>query len=220
MSDPFAETASSMVDDEHTIPPLQPDEVEPEPIDHEADRVLDSRRMIVRSLDDDGGETIEFTHDGANDKVYAAVAAKYAKQMSSHLSGAERKKLSMQIMREVAAEKSAQSASRELALRRVSKAADEPTGVPVSTKKRVAVTFEFGPLGSHKATYDDAVVADNIVLLASKVGSASGHYVPPDSKLIVIGIEGYPQPLPVMLVGSVPFNGFDQVLMVVASDDD
>ena len=206
--DPFSDPPAGQ------LPPDEP------PIDHDAERTLDRRKMVIQTISEEGGisTALEFMHDGANDPIYAAVAARYAPRMRQKISAEERRTLSMQMMREIAAEKSAAV--------KASAAPPEPEpmvitpATPSPASKRVAVTFEFGPLGNHKATYDDAVVADNVVILATRVGSAAGHYVPPAGALVVIGIAGYPQPLPVMLVGSVPFNGFDQVVMLVATDDD
>lgn len=181
------------------------------------------RLLVMNPLDNEDGSRVQVMHDGANDKVFIEVANKYKDRMSDpNLPSRERTALSVQIFKEIAERKAA--IAREAsggAIRIATDAATPPEpGTMKTGTSRTRVTFDFGAIGSHVGTYDHVQVVENVVLMATAVGSTDGYYRPPPHRRMIVIIDGCPMPLVVMLVGVVPFNGFDQVIMLAVDPED
>jgi hypothetical protein len=82
------------------------------------------------------------------------------------------------------------------------------------------VKFEFGPLGSHTAEYDHVQLTGRCLLLAKSIASAGGVYTPPEDRKMVVIVDGMPYPLVVVLLTLMPFNGYNQILMITTDDEE
>lgn len=172
-------------------------------------------RIVVN---DENGRLLEIPIDGTSDPAWVAVAKRYAPQMNALGRGdPQRQALSLKMLHELADLKAAIAAQNAPAPEPEALVSAAPAHVPTNDKpaKQYGVTFDFGEIGTHRATYGHVQVTDNLVLMASPVNQAGGYYAPPADRELLVSIDGFAIPLHVMLVGSYPFAGWTHTLLLV-----
>lgn len=204
---------------------INPDLISGTPRTSTDPHVAETGLISIDPLDQNSGseETFELR---ADDRAYFdEVARKYAPMMSDQSLSLERRaQLNSLILQEIKARARRTGATVPGSVPVVPRTS-VPAPAPVNktseqTMSHTKVKFEFGPLGSHTAEYDHVQLTGRCLLLAKSIASAGGVYTPPEDRKMVVIVDGMPYPLVVVLLTLMPFNGYNQILMITTDDEE
>lgn len=176
---------------------------------------------------DPGGPVLTVEIEGNRDPVVQIVAQRFAPKFRALGQGDPRRvELTMQFWREVKALKDVTENQKRPGPPPAAPPQDNPSAnrdaaqtprdeAPRPKLVPTQITFDFGELGTHRATYGHAQIVGRVLTAMNPVDDRGGSYEPPPDKHVIVSIHGYPAPLVVMLVGSYPFIGWVHTVFLI-----